>query len=173
MIDLKTLCRLAIFVILGISAGCASENSRPGSSGQSTDAERLQKLAGNQLELIRSPDSVAIQRIETSPEGEKTLTDLQPLTDPQLKVLQALLLDEDSYGWDYSKGCVPTPGILIVFSKGSAQLEVRLCYECLMAGFLPGSWGNFDPIESELTSWAKTVFPNDEVFAAMNAGGAR
>ena len=108
-----------------------------------------------------------MQRIEASLAVENPLADSQPLTGEQLEVLQTLLLDESSYGWDYAKDCAPLPGVLIVFSKGSEQLEVRLCYECLMIGFLPGEWEDFDPVENELISWAKTVFPGDEVIAGL------
>ena len=128
----------------------------------------MQELTGNRLQTILAPDHVVVKRIESKPETEeKSLTSFKPLTGERLAELQAILTDAKSYDWNIAKGCVPTPGVLIVFTKGSNRSEVRLCYFCSTVGFNPGTGEDFDPVEHELVSWVKGVFPDDEVIGSL------
>ena len=89
-----------------------------------------------------------------------------PLDATQREAIQRLLLSPDSYGWDYAKGCLPTPGVRLVFTAPGGEAQVLLCYECLIlavdhGGKIVGG-EDFDPIESELVALAKALFPDDE-----------
>ena len=148
-----------LFVIL-LFVGCGERDA--------VNHPELENLAGKQLETIRSPDSVVVKRISTTVSGEQSLSDFQPLTGKKLTEIQNMLLDIDSYDWKTSKDCLRVPGILIQFSKGSNQSEIRICFECTMLGFAPGEWEDFDPIETKLISWAQSVFPNDDDIQSLN-----
>ena len=148
-----------LFVII-LLVGCGGRDSG--------NHPELENLAGKQLETIRSPDSVVVKRISTTVSGEQSLSDFQPLTGKKLAEIQNMLLDVDSYDWKTSKDCLRVPGILIQFSKGSDQSEIRICFECIMLGFAPGEWEDFDPIENKLISWAQSVFPNDDGIQSLS-----
>ena len=156
---------IPLFLVPGILAGCGTGDKPQQSSG----TDPLQKLTGDELQTILSPDSVVVKRIESMPgTDERSLTDFQPLTGEHLAELQAILTDEQSYDFDIAKACLPVPGVLIVFKKGSRHSEVRLCYACNMVGFTPGDWEDFDPIERQLIAWAKGVFPDDDVIGSLS-----
>ena len=151
-------------LLIGLVFGC---------DAPSDPDDTLEKLTGEKLQTIKSPDSVVVKRIKTTfgVEGlgaaEESLSDFKPLAGKQLKELQSLLTDTDSYGWDYAKDCVFSPGILIVFSKGDVKSEVRICFECMIIGFTPGHLEDVDPVEQELIDWAKSVFPNDKIISSL------
>ena len=154
----RTLRIVAMLFVFGSVLGCNA-------SGGSEVA--LANLTGKKLQAIKSPDSVVVKRIKTSMAAEESLSSFLPLTGVQLKELQALITNTDSFGWDFAKDCKVSPGVLVVFSKGSVKSEVRICFECITIGFTPGHWEDFDPVEQEMIDWAKSVFPNDEMIASL------
>ena len=95
-----------------------------GCSAASGSDEPLQELSGENIQTIKFPESVVVKRIESTLGAERSLSDFKPLAGQQLKAIQTLLTDADSFEWDSSKDCTLSPGILIVFSKGAAKSEV-------------------------------------------------
>ena len=163
-ISQQCLVLLLCVVVCGCSAASGSDEPIQELTGSD---EPLQELTGGNLQTIKFPDSVVVKRIKSTRGAEQALSEFKPLAGEQLKQIQTLLSDTDSFEWDSSKDCMLSPGVLIVFSKGSAKSEVRICFDCLMLGFTPGNWEDFDPVEKKLIDWAKSVFPNDEEIASL------
>ena len=170
------LSKITILFVLELLIGCnTSEKNDTSELTSSSSAETsypshsdmLDNATDDNLDIIRSPDTVVVKRIESTLDSEKSLTQFKALKGKQLEVLQSLLVDPENYGWDYAKACETNPGVLLLFSKGAKQLEIRLCFECLMIGFKPGHWEDFDPIEEEMIAWVKTVYPDDEVIQSL------
>ncbi len=122
-----------------------------------------------QKDVLLNPDTVEAYRLNGAArrENEKRVAGPVPLDAEQTSRLTRLLLDDDSYEWDYAKACLPTPGVLIVFENATGRSEVRLCYECNIVQFEPGRGEDFDPVAAELIDWAQDVFPEDEAIQAL------
>ena len=101
---------------------------------------------------------------------ETRLSEGVELTHDQRRAFAALVLSDASYDWRIAKACMPLPGVLVVFTDGDTRSEVRICYSCVMVGFTPGSWEDFDGINHAI-AWAADVFPDDEAIQALARDG--
>ncbi|MEJ7594994.1 MAG: hypothetical protein WKF77_26000 [Planctomycetaceae bacterium] len=85
--------------------------------------------------------------------------------------LRSTLLDASSYEWDSVKGCIPTPGVLIQFKKGSEVVDVLFCFECdNLAAYYNGviaGGEDFDNARGTFLSVIKELFPDDNVIQEL------
>jgi hypothetical protein len=78
-----------------------------------------------------------------------------------------LLLDEASYYRGSPKQCLPMPGVVLRFERGTSVASVLLCLECRIL-FVRGPGGqvgtdDFDPAAPAFLAIVKTLFPKDPV----------
>jgi hypothetical protein len=137
-----------------------------------TPSERVVKLMGGapHAEAITQTGTATAYRITQDRDDnykEKIISEGIELTPEQRAKLVGLLARDDAYEWDYAKGCEPMPGVLITFEDGATFARVRICYGCMLIGFSPGKWEDFDPIYTELVAWAKGVFPDDQAIQSL------
>jgi hypothetical protein len=89
--------------------------------------------------------------------------------------LSKILLAESSYAPFY-KPCVFEPGISFRFWKGTAAIDVFLCFQCDDLAFQPvGSPGalgggklSFDPSRTELALLVREARPDDKRYQALD-----
>ena len=82
--------------------------------------------------------------------------------------LASVVLSDKSYDWQYPKGCLPLPGVILRAYRGDAFADVFLCFECDELRVIAhngsdvskGFW-NDDPARPTLVKLAKKAFPND------------
>lgn len=94
------------------------------------------------------------------------------LTKQQQTSLQKLVLSDSSYEWKIAKGCEPTPGVVFRIHHKDRYVDIVVCFECRMWGFVkPGGgqekWEDFDPVAQQLVKLAKAAFPNDKVIQGL------
>ena len=145
---------------------------------------RLESLYGpSWLESVRRPDRVEATRLrqERPPTGVpyRLLDTLKEISEPvrldsdSAAELSAILSDDRSYGWTYTKGCLPTPGVKLRFAREKNDADVYLCFECgiLISG--NDIWAQFDPAASRLLAVIKRVFPTDSEIQSLGLYGRR
>jgi hypothetical protein len=125
---------------------------------------------------VAAPDRVTILRLHPGPypnDGRKyedwpdAPSTAQLVADRDTAAeLVRLLSNEQSYGFA-GKGCKPSPGVKIQFTRGGTMIEAYLCFECRMLAYYgPGAsggraWGDFDPIYAPLQRIVQKTFPDD------------
>lgn len=97
--------------------------------------------------------------------------DLGPFPRDQIPHLLSVLLDPKSYEWEYSKGCIVTPGVKLKFQSDGHQVEVLFCFECDILSVYRDdqyvSGGNFDFGRPKLVDLLKANFPNDPLIQSL------
>ena len=166
---------LVLVTLLAACSGGGSSSNAPNTEPPEP-TERVAVLMGGHphAKAITETGKATAFRITQDPDQdykEVQIGDGVALTPEQRQELVALLADDGSYEWDLAKGCEPMPGVLITFEDGATYARVRICYSCVMVGFKPGSWEDFDPINQELIDWAKGVFPDDEAIQGLSVDG--
>jgi len=161
---------LACCLMLLLLPGCLKDTTDGLSISEPN--ERVTKLMGGapHAEAITQTGTATAYRITQDRDDnykEKIISEGIELTPEQRAELVGLLARDDAYGWGYAKGCEPMPGVLITFEDGATFARVRICYGCMMIGFSPGNWEDFDPIYAELVAWAKGVFPDDQAIQSL------
>lgn len=159
-----------IFVFSGCSEGGAVQTQSPAEQFELTD--RVAMLMGGwpHAKAITESGKATAFRIKLDPDQdykEVMLGEGIELTPEQRSELVGLLAKDDSYGWDYAKGCEPMPGVLVTFEDGATYARLRICFSCQMLGYKPGQWEDFDPINGKLVQWVKGVFPDDELIQKL------
>ena len=156
----------AISLLLAFTLGCQSSQ------------KRITQLFGGPeaITTLRAPDKVEAWRTTASfavKEGTETkgrLADYVILNGPvsvadEVSTEIAAILQRDIYEWNMAKGCEPTPGVAVRYSRGENQLLIFLCFECdiLLVYFNGKSVGgeDFDRAHKALADLARKIFPND------------
>src|SRR5262249_4775447 len=123
------------------------------------------------LKLLREPDRVEAFRLKENPPpnaytSPQSLIEVEgPIAvDPaSARELSRILTDNQSYGWDYYKGCLPEPGVKLRFVRRTAHTDVYFCFRCgtLMGADTSNPWAmaNFDPASMKLAAVIKRIFP--------------
>ncbi len=90
--------------------------------------------------------------------------------------LQQILLQENSYGWRYSKLCMPEYGVLLTFQSDQGTVRIALCFDCNILGIYDGADNgskrvnreeDFDPMRHSLVGMMKSIFPEDSVIQGL------
>lgn len=134
--------------------------------------DRVAMLMGGwpHAKAITESGKATAYRIKMDPEQdykEVMISGGVELTPEQRSELVGLLAKDDSYGWEYAKGCEPMPGVLVTFEDGATYARLRICFSCQMLGYKPGHWEDFDPINGKLVHWVKGVFPDDDLIQKL------
>ena len=156
----------AISLLLAFTLGCQSSQKRI-----------IQLFGGSEaITPLRAPGKVEAWRTTASfavKEGTETmgrLADYVILNGPvsmadEVGTQIAAILQRDIYEWNMAKGCEPTPGVAVRYSRGENQLLIFLCFECdiLLVYFNGKSVGgeDFDRAHKALADLARKIFPND------------
>jgi len=86
--------------------------------------------------------------------------------------LSAMLTREESYGWGYSVGCLPTYGVRLSFFCGRDRVDADLCLTCTVMRFYRNGERTggalMGPSADKLTQFAKELFPDDEAIQKLN-----
>lgn len=129
--------------------------------------------------ILSKPDSVVAYRLtpfllESDP---MTLSDFPsskgPITvhDEVAVKLSVALSDPRSYGWNFSKLCIPKYGVRLTFQADGGAVGVLLCFECnILAIFVDGTeigGEDFDDIRPALVQAVKQIFPDDVELQAL------
>lgn len=167
-----TIC-LTLLTLLLLPA-CGSGSTAKNNPATSEPTERVAQLMGGwpHAKAITQTGKATAYRITQELDEDNTfkeviISDGVELTPDQRRALVELLARDGSYEWDVAKGCAPMPGVLVVFEDGATLARLRICYECMMVGFKPGGWEDFDPVYAALVEWAKDVFPDDAVIRGL------
>ena len=118
---------------------------------------------------MRSATRVEAFRISAGHETNDFVT-LPPSSGPVAvdadlaKQLAEILLDPKSFS-DNPKPCEPSPGIRVVWWKGSLEVHTVFCFECSELWFYSQEkrrdQREFDPVEQRLAAIMKKIFPKD------------
>jgi hypothetical protein len=166
---MKTAAGLLLALLL---AGCAQ--------GPSTRMIRLFGGAEN-VEIVASADRVEASRLRPpSRSGEGAPNYSQwPVVGAPVRVPPEIasrfsrgLTSESTYtSWDEGKGCIPTPGLKLRFTRDGRSLDVVFCFECGMLFTYRGEqaiWGgNFDGSAREILPLFLQLFPGDSSLPRM------
>ncbi len=135
------------------------------------------------VELIRSADKVEAYRIEgdlyAKPHDEHAprIRGYEVLSGPVLvdseshDELAKALTAAWTYWWIGGKPCIPQPGIALVFTKGDAELEILVCFECDLLVVPRHNRServeDFDYGRPALVRIAKRLFPDDAAIQGL------
>lgn len=170
---IKTMLPLFLTTVLLTIAGCANRADEVATPPKPTTpelTERVAMLMGGwpHAKAITETGTATAFRIGRDDDfNEVMLSEGIALTDEQSEALVGLLARDDSYGWDYAKGCEPMNGVLVTFEDGATYARIRFCFQCKILEYSPGSSEDFDPINAELIVWVKGVFPEDEAIQSL------
>ena len=97
--------------------------------------------------------------------------DLGTFPGDQIPPLLSVLLDPTTYEWEYSKGCIVTPGVKLTFQSDGRQVDILFCFECdILSVYRDGklvSSGNFDFGRRQLVDLLKANFPDDQLIQSL------
>lgn len=171
---MHTLPRSILLVVYGVVLVACS---KPGDSLEDSEqppriSQRVIDLMGGDehADVIRYAENVIAYRIKIDPKQgfkEVQLCEGIELTGRQRRALTGLLVQDGAYEWEIAKGCQPMPGVMIAFEDGETRSELRLCFQCGIVEYLPGSHEDFDPVYAELVQWVKGVFHDDQAIQAL------
>ncbi len=129
--------------------------------------------------IMNTPDSVVAYRLTPFlPESDPmTLGDF-PIAKGPAAVhdevagrLAEALSDPRSYGWNFSKLCIPEYGVRLTFEADGGAVDVLLCFECnILAIFSDGTeigGEDFDEMRPVLVQAVKQIFPDDVELQAL------
>lgn len=162
-----------IFAVILICLGCSERD--------------INVVFGNpqNLATLRKASEAKAYRISAKDKedrwGKATVDDYLTVSGPvaipdaERVQLQEVLSDVNSFGWDYAKGCLPTPGVRLQFSDGEITIDVLLCFECDILGtFENGSLvggEDFDEARPKILEIVKRLFPDDKIIQSLTASG--
>lgn len=151
-------------------------------------------LASKALAAVRTPDrveSLPVENLlgskdkktaatETSLPGRfRIVPEPQPVAADLVPKLSRLLLSRSSYADGY-KACIFDPGVAFRFWKGSAAVDVLVCFHCGDLGFqvvgAPEALGPklaFDPARAELARLVRAARPADSRFDKLEGDDSR
>jgi len=168
---MKTVSRLVRSVLVGIALGLLTACAADKATGKTPP--RVEAFYGSTtLEFLRSPDRVEAFRLKENPHHGNPYTISESVTEVEgpigvdpasARELSGILTDDQSYGWDYYKPCLPEPGVKLRFIRRTAHTDVYLCFRCgtLMDADTNRPWAmaNFDPAHMKLAAAIKRIFP--------------
>lgn len=144
--------------------------------------EQVEKLLGGR-EIFADPQRVIPVLVNSATgsgekrenlEGYAITKKGKGLTAEQIKRLQAVVFNADTYDFNQSKRCPFQPYVGFIFEKGGKQAHALFCFACNEVSYgRDGKQGNledFDRARSEILSLAKEVFPSDPGLAQAEKG---
>ncbi len=169
---IKTIVNCSALLTLLLLPACGGGATTRQSSEEIKLTDRVTTLMGGSphAKAVTQTGKATAFRIKQDPKQdyeEVIISEGAALTPEQRAALVELLARDDAYEWEIAKGCEPMPGVLITFEDGATYARLRICFECKMLGFTPGSWEDFDPVYNDLVKWAKDVFPDDAVIQGL------
>ncbi|HPQ54149.1 MAG TPA: hypothetical protein PK253_12950 [Spirochaetota bacterium] len=101
-------------------------------------SEKVVRFLGNEIiEIIKSPDTVEsytikIKKADTGTRiaGYPVISRGPNLTPQQIDQIQSVLLDQNTYLFDFVKKCLFLPEYALKFRKGTYEVVVLLCFSC-------------------------------------------
>ncbi len=96
--------------------------------------------------------------------GYPVLKEPVVLTESQVKVFQALLLDEKSYFWGPAQKCLLYPHAALRFLKGEAEIVVLLSTKCKLWSFAYQGklkTKDYSPVGKTVGEFLTTLFPKE------------
>jgi hypothetical protein len=172
-------------MLLFFSAGCKSGQSQTWEDSVFTGKidEQIDKLLGGK-EIYADPQRVVPVLVNSEPDSGTKKENLEGyvikrkgklLTADQIKRLQAVVFDADTYDFKTSKRCVFVPYVGFIFEKSGKQAHALFCFSCNEVSFgRGGAQGNledFDAKRREMLALARELFPDDARLAAMKEDG--
>jgi hypothetical protein len=112
-------------------------------------------LTAERLYYRRSSPSSNSYKLESYDRGTAV-----PMTAKQASRVKQLFVQENFYGWQFSKMCAPNYGVLLTAHSGQSTVRIAICFECYMLGVYDSSEGNVKPVnrESDFVPPASSTF---------------
>jgi hypothetical protein len=92
----------------------------------------------------------------------------------QVKRLQSVVFDVNTYDFNSAKRCQFVPYVGFIFEKAGKQSHALFCFTCNEVSYgRDGKQGNledFDPARKEILALARELFPTDPNLAALKDG---
>jgi hypothetical protein len=92
----------------------------------------------------------------------------------QVKRLQSVVFDVNTYDFKSAKRCQFVPYVGFIFEKAGKQSHALFCFTCNEVSYgREGKQGNledFDPARKEILALAREIFPSDPNLAALKEG---
>lgn len=173
--------KLLLFTYLSLASAGLSATQSPTNVSELFGAPEV-------LDIIKSPERVDACVLVLPPTGEKydfntddndryKETTFVPLTDNGIKILQTVLLDESTYVWSMSKGCIPIYHVRLRFHRRTHSVWVDFCFACkILAIAKDGQWfsgEDFDNGNNAILAVFASTFPNDSAFKAIKEDSDR
>jgi hypothetical protein len=149
------------------------------SSGPEPETRTLTSIFGNQqaIETVRNAASANAYRLASPSEHRDSLSDFEivsgpvPVSDSGSKALRKVLLNPATYGWGFTKSCLPDYGVRLEFQHDSDKVDVLLCFDCdVLAVYHNGKavgGEDFDTGRSAILSIVKELFPDDGAIQSL------
>ena len=101
-------------------------------------SEKVMQFLGNEIvDIIKNPEVVESYKIKIKKENSGTRIAGYPvvaqgpaLTAQQIDQIRSVLLDRNTYMFDYVKKCLFLPEYALKFRKGAGEVVVLLCFSC-------------------------------------------
>lgn len=182
---MKAIHYFSVFTLLLFSAGCKSGQSQTweGSVFTGKIDEQVDKLLGGK-DIYADPQRVVPVLVNSEQDPGAKKENLEGyvikrkgklLTADQIKRLQAVVFDADTYDFKNTKRCLFVPYIGFIFEKSGNQAHALFCFTCNEVSFgRGGAQGNledFDAKRREVLALARELFPEDARLAAMKEEG--
>lgn len=133
------------------------------------------------LETVARPERVEACRLGQIPAGRTesgaSVFDYPVISGPRevppaiSAPISAALLSPATYGWEFSKSCVPSYGVRLSFHHGDDRVDVLLCFECdvLLISRNGRTTGgeDFDSGRPIFVQAVKAIFPEDELIRRL------
>lgn len=188
---------IALVIALGLAVGCQSA----GDSASTSEEDELGALLRSAiLDVVRSPERVECFPVENlmdpdelpdsqDPAALSMDTDLPgsfrivqepvPVVPELAAKLSALLLARESYE-SFVTFCMFEPGIAFRFSRGTAAVDVLVCFKCEELAFqVVGARESlsgrmlFEPVRETLAQFVREARPDDERFQSLKQAAQR
>lgn len=182
---MKSILYTSAFMLLCSAAGCRSTESQTwqGSVFTGKIDEQVEKLLGGK-DIYADPQRVVpvLVNSEQDPGAKKEKLEGfvikrkgKLLTPEQIKRLQAVVFDAETYDFKDTKRCLFVPYIGFIFEKSGKQAHALFCFTCNEVSYgRGGAQGNledFDAKRREVLALARELFPADARLAAMKEDG--
>ncbi|HMV35621.1 MAG TPA: hypothetical protein PKD60_07000 [Turneriella sp.] len=182
---MKIISYLSAFMLLLFAAGCKSGQSQTweGSVFTGQIDEQVDKLLGGR-DIYADPQRVVPVLVNSEQDSGAKKENLEGyvikrkgklLSPEQIKKLQAVIFDANTYDFKHSKRCMFVPYIGFIFEKSGKQAHALFCFTCNEVSFgRGGAQGNledFDAKRREILQLARELFPDDERLAGLKEEG--
>ncbi len=139
----------------------------------------LPKLFGGEdsIEILKHPDQIEAHRLVPVEKVVKDIDDFPTagapivLKDDLASRFSRDLASPASYGWGYSKPCIPAPGVRLTFLRSDDRIDVFFCFECDTIWILRNKQfvgvGQIDPGRNEFAAAMKAAFPGDQEIQSL------